>query len=110
VRPEVRSFLEAFFAAAKPVGAICIAPALVAMTLAGRDRRPSLTLGADPGVAAAIETLGARHRTVGSAREIIVDDACNLVTTAAYMFDDARLSDVWIGIERCVAEVLRRVE
>ena len=35
--------------------------------------------------------------------------AHKLVTTPAYMFDDARLSDVFVGIERCVAEVLKRV-
>jgi enhancing lycopene biosynthesis protein 2 len=56
-----------------------------------------------------MEQLGAHCRRVASAREIVVDEALNLVTTPAYMFDDARLSDVWTGIERCVAEVLRRV-
>jgi hypothetical protein len=25
------------------------------------------------------------------------------------MFGEARLSDVWVGIERCVAEVLKRI-
>ena len=110
VRADVRAFVQAFFDQRKPVGAICIAPALVAMVLAGQGRRARLTLGADPGVAAAMDQLGARHKAVASAREIVVDDDCNLVTTPAYMFDDARLSDVWTGIERCVTEVLTRVD
>ena len=55
-----------------------------------------------------MERLGHRHRVVRDAREVVVDEAQKLVTTAAYMFDDARLADVWVGIERCVAEVLRR--
>jgi enhancing lycopene biosynthesis protein 2 len=109
VRPDVRAFVGAFFQAGKPVGAICIAPALVALVLAGTGRRATLTLGADPGVAAEVEKLGARHRAVASSREIVVDEDNHLVTTPAYMFDDARLSDVWTGIERCVAEVVRRV-
>ena len=107
VRPDVAAFVRAFFDAKKPVGAICIAPALVALALSGRDSA-DLTLGNDAGSAAAVEKLGQHHRNTPSAREIIVDEAHKLVTTPAYMFDDARLSDVWTGIERCVSEVLRR--
>ena len=109
VRPEVAAFVRAFFEAGKPVGAICIAPALVALVLKGMGREGRLTLGSGAGVAGAMEQLGVRHQAVASAREIVVDEALNLVTTPAYMFDDARLSDVWTGIDRCVAEVLRRI-
>ena len=107
VRPDVAAFVRAFFEAAKPVGAICIAPALVALTLAGRDSA-QLTLGNDVGCAAAMTKLGQQHRDTPNARDIVIDEAHKLVTTPAYMFDDARLSDVWVGIERCVAEVLKR--
>lgn len=107
VRPDVAAFVRAFFEAAKPVGAICIAPALVALTLAGRDSA-QLTLGNDVGCAAAMTKLGQQHKDTPNARDIVIDEAHKLVTTPAYMFDDARLSDVWVGIERCVAEVLKR--
>lgn len=107
VRPDVAAFLRAFFAAKKPVGAICIAPALVALALSGQTSA-ELTLGNDPGVAAAMRKLGQHHQPTPSAREIIIDEAHKLISTPAYMFDDARLSDVWVGIERCVAEVLKR--
>lgn len=106
VRPDVAAFLRGFFEAGKPVGAICIAPALVALALAGRET-VELTLGYDPGCAAAMQKLGQHHVPTPSAREIVVDEAHKLVTTPAYMFDDARLGDVWVGIERCVAEVLK---
>ena len=109
IRPDVKAFIQAFFEAGKPVGAVCIAPALVAVALAGTGRCATLTLGDDPGVAAEVEKLGARHRAVPSAREIVVDAENNLVTAPAYMFGEARLSDVWTGNERCVAEVLKRV-
>lgn len=108
VRPDVAAFLGAFFAAGKPVGAICISPALVALCLARSGRSATLTLGDGKEIQAAMETLGQTYSPVPSAREIVVDDVLNLVTTPAYMFDDARLSDVWVGIERCVAEVLKR--
>ena len=107
VRPEVAAFVRGFFEAKKPVGAICIAPALVGLVLAGQ-RSARLTLGGDPGCADAMHHLGHVHEDTPSAREIVIDDELNLVTTPAYMFDDARLSDVWVGIERCVAEVLKR--
>jgi enhancing lycopene biosynthesis protein 2 len=108
VRPDVASFLGAFFEAKKPVGAICIAPALVALALAKRGQHATLTIGNDPGTAAAIQKLGSTHERHDSAREIAVDDGLNLVTTPAYMFGDARMSDVFTGIERLVAEVLTR--
>lgn len=107
VRPDVAAFVRAFFEAGKPVGAICIAPALVALALSGRAS-VELTLGNDAGCAAAVGQLGQRHRDTSSAREVVIDEAHKLVTTPAYMFDDARLGEVWVGIERCVAEVLKR--
>ena len=107
VRPDVAAFIRGFFDAKKPVGAICIAPALVALALSGRGSA-QLTLGNDAGCATAVTKLGQQHRDTPNAREIVVDEAHKLVTTPAYMFDDARLSDVWIGIERCIAEVLKR--
>ena len=110
VRPEVAAFVRAFFEAGKPVGAICIAPALVALVLKRMNRQADLTLGDGAGVAPAMARLGARHRAVAGPREIVIDEELKLVTTPAYMFGDARLSDVWIGIERCVSEVLSRAQ
>lgn len=107
VRSDVAAFLNAFFDAKKPVGAVCIAPALVALTLRGKAH-PALTIGNDPGCAGALNNLGARHQDRPSAREIVIDEDLKLITAPAYMFDDAPLSDVWVGIERCVAEVLKR--
>jgi len=109
VRPEVAAFVGAFFDAGKPVGAICIAPALVALCLARQGRKARLTLGDGKDVRAAMEKLGHTFASVPSAREVVVDEALKLVTTPAYMFGDARLDDVWTGIERCVDEVVRRI-
>lgn len=108
VRPDVAAFVRGFFDAKKPVGAICIAPALVALTLHGHDSA-KLTLGNDAAVASAMTQLGQQHQNTPNAREIVIDEAHKLITTPAYMFDDARLSDVFVGIERCVVEVLKRI-
>ena len=108
VRPDVAAFVLAFLQAGKPVGAICIAPALVALVLKSMGRGGRLTLGDGAGTAEAMARLGITHQAVATSREIVVDEALNLVTTPAYMYGDARISDVWVGIERCVAEVLKR--
>ena len=108
VHPEVLQFVKAFFEAKKPIGAICIAPALVALILKNSSQSAMLTIGNDKGTTAALKALGANPQERATAREVVVDEALNLVTTPAYMFDDARLSDVFVGIERAVAEVLKR--
>ncbi len=110
VRPDVAAFLGSFLEAGKPVGAICIAPALLALVLASQGRKGKVTLGNDPGCASAIEALGCTHERHDTPREIAVDESLNLVTTPAYMFDGARVSDIYTGIERAVAEVVRRVK
>ena len=50
--PEVARLLREMHAAKKPIGAICIAPALVAAVL-GRSAHPLLTIGDDAGTAKA---------------------------------------------------------
>ncbi|MBP9907148.1 MAG: isoprenoid biosynthesis glyoxalase ElbB [Rhodoferax sp.] len=108
VRPDVAAFVGGFFAAEKPVGAICIAPALVALALHGKQDSAVMTLGNDAGVAAAMTQLGQQFTSTSSARELVIDEAHKLVTTPAYMFDEASLADVFVGIGQCVAEVLKR--
>jgi len=107
VRKDVADFVSGFFAAKKPVGAICISPALVALILSQMGMKGKLTLGSGKGTRSAIEALKQEHVDVESARDVVVDDNLKLVTTAAYMFDDARLADVFVGIERCVSAVLK---
>ncbi len=110
VHPEVEAFIQAFFDQGKPVGAICIAPALVALVLQAMGRSATLTLGSGAGVGPEMEALGHHHVPTTSAREVVIDEALSLVTSPAYMFDDARLADLQVGIDRCVAEVLRRIK
>ena len=63
VRPDVMAFVSAFFAAGKPVGAICIAPVLVALCLAKTGHRATVTLGggADREMVEKLGTLLARR-------------------------------------------------
>ena len=102
VHPEVARVVSAVHAAGKPVGAICIAPAVVARLLG--DERPHLTIGTDPGTAAALEAMGAHHDAC-DVRGTVVDRERRLVTTPAYMLAGA-IAEAADGIEKLVGEVL----
>jgi enhancing lycopene biosynthesis protein 2 len=103
VHPDVARVVGAVHAAGKPIGALCIAPVLLARLLGGE--KPKLTIGSDPGTAAAIGKMGGEHVSCGGGKAV-VDEEKRLVTTPAYMLDSP-ISEVSAGIEKLVAELLR---
>jgi enhancing lycopene biosynthesis protein 2 len=100
----VAKLLRDVHAAKKPIGAICIAPAVVAATFKGGATHPTLTIGSDAGTAAALESMGARHAAC-PVNDFRVDEANLIVSAPAYMYD-ARIAEVAAGIEKLVAKVL----
>jgi len=103
VIPELQRAIDAFVAQKKPIGAVCIVPALMAIAL--KDAKLELTLGPAGETAQEIEKLGHKH-VVCKADECHVDRAHKLVTTPAYMIGDAPLHAIFEGIRRCVHETL----
>lgn len=87
----------------KPIGALCIAPTILAKVF-GRDVKPELTIGADTGTAEAIEAMGARHFEA-KVTDVIVDSENRIATTPAYMLA-TRIRDVATGTEKIVQAVL----
>jgi enhancing lycopene biosynthesis protein 2 len=102
VNAEVARLLREAHAAKKPIGAVCIAPAVVSRVLG--KARPRLTIGNDAGTAAALEASGAVHEDC-PVEGFVVDRDNRIVSTPAYMYD-ARISDVAKGVRACVREVL----
>lgn len=100
IEPSVKTLIQQFHKAGKPIGAVCIAPALLALAL----QKGSLTIGSDQGTAAALEQLGATH-TVCPVTEALIDNENKLVTAPAYM-EDAKIHEVAEGIEKAVQAVL----
>jgi enhancing lycopene biosynthesis protein 2 len=96
--------LRATHAARKPIGAICIAPA--ALALAFPHVKLQLTLGAAGEAAEEIQKLGHRHE-VRAANEICIDEAHRIVSTPAYMHADAPLHEIFTGIQKLVRQVVR---
>ena len=103
VNPEVARLTKEVHAAGKPIGAICIAPALIASIL-GKEVAPTLTIGTDAGTAAEIEKTGAIHQDC-PATGVVVDEKNKIVTTPAYMLA-GRISEVCEGIGACVKKVV----
>uniref|UniRef100_A0A831UEC3 Isoprenoid biosynthesis glyoxalase ElbB n=1 Tax=Geobacter metallireducens TaxID=28232 RepID=A0A831UEC3_GEOME len=103
VNPEVARLIREMAAARKPIGAICIAPALIAATL-GRDYKPKLTIGTDAGTAAAIGETGSEHVSC-PVTEFVVDRENKIVSTPAYMLAN-RISETAEGIEKAVKAVI----
>lgn len=104
VDPTVQKLIQDFHTAGKPIGAVCIAPAVLALSLG----KGTLTIGSDAGTASALEALGATHQ-VCPVTEMLIDSENKLVTAPAYM-EDAAIHEVAEGIEKAVHAVLRLCE
>jgi enhancing lycopene biosynthesis protein 2 len=104
VDADLERLLLAMHEAGKPIGAICIAPAVLAKVF-GR-LAPRLTIGRDRGTAEALTALGAVH-VEAAVTDCVVDPKNRLVTTPAYMYDDARIADVYQGIRKLAEEVVK---
>jgi enhancing lycopene biosynthesis protein 2 len=103
VHPEVKKTLEAFRAAGKPIGAVCIAPAILALAFHG-SLKLELTVGGRSEAAEELEKLGHKH-VEKQANEWHVDRANKIVTTPAYMYDSAPLHEIFAGIHGLVREL-----
>lgn len=106
VNPEVARLLKEMAAVKKPIGAVCIAPALIAAVL-GKDYSPTVTIGNDPGTAAEIDKTGAKHQAC-PVTGFVIDAKNKLVTSPAYMLAK-RISEVAEGIDKCVREVVKLI-
>lgn len=102
---ELKRFVQAVHQAKKPVGAMCIAPAM-AGKLFGEGVR--FTIGDDKSTAEAIEATGAIHE-VCSVNDICIDDKNLLVTTPAYMLA-SNISEAAVGVEKLVQAVLAMIK
>lgn len=102
VHPDLRRLLQELHARRRPIGALCIAPAILAVVLG--QLGPQLTIGNDAATAAALGQCGVRHVDC-AVTDCVVDPDLRLVTTPAYMYD-ARIHQVSQGIGKLVDAVL----
>ncbi|KQQ53837.1 isoprenoid biosynthesis protein [Pseudomonas sp. Leaf127] len=101
VQGDVLALLKAFATAGKPVGLICITPALAAKIYG-----PGVvcTIGNDADTAATIEQMGGVHKAC-AVEDIIEDTEHKLVTTPAYMLAQ-NISEAAAGINKLVDRII----
>jgi enhancing lycopene biosynthesis protein 2 len=102
VHPEVAKVLRDAHRAGKPLGFVCIAPAIAA-NLFGEDK-VEFTIGTDPGTAKALQASGANHIN-SPVRNAVVDRRLKIVSTPAYMLAQ-RITEAEAGINKLVQAVL----
>jgi enhancing lycopene biosynthesis protein 2 len=105
VQPDVARVLKEAHQAGKPLGFICISPAIAA-NLFG-SAKVELTIGNDPGTAKQLEASGARHVPC-TVHNLVVDRRLKIVSTPAYMLA-TRLTEVEAGINKLVQAVLEMI-
>ncbi len=101
IEPETERAVKETHAAGKPIGALCIAPAVITKILG----EITVTIGQDEGTAQAIEAMGGNHMTTDHG-EVVVDEANKIATTPCYMLD-ANILQIAEGAENVVKEVLK---
>jgi enhancing lycopene biosynthesis protein 2 len=104
VKPQVALALDGFSNLKKPIGAICIAPMVLALHFKGKGL--TLTLGAaDAEIESQLKTMGHRHEA-RKVTEICVDQSNRIVSTPAYMHERPAMHEVNQGIKSLVGSVL----
>jgi enhancing lycopene biosynthesis protein 2 len=103
VDPIVEDFIKNVHNKRKPVGAICIAPVLVAKIL-GKDVKIRLTIGTDKATSEKINKMGAEHIEC-PVNDFVVDEKYRIVSTPAYMLGPG-IKDIAEGIDGLVKAVI----
>jgi enhancing lycopene biosynthesis protein 2 len=104
IHPEVARLVREIVQAKKPLGAVCIAPALISKVLGDDQLAHRLTIGTDVDTAKALQAMGSTHEAcpVG---EFIIDRQNKLVSSPAYMLA-GRIGEAAEGIEKTVQALL----
>ena len=98
---EVANAIQEMITVQKPVGAMCIAPVLLAAVLSDA----LVTVGADEGTALAIEQAGAKHIKTGKG-QVTIDQKHRVYTTACYM-QDKTLVEIAASTDNLIRTMLR---
>jgi len=102
---DVTRLLKELHRQKKPIGALCIAPVLIAKLFG--EHSVELTIGNDDRTASALEKMGAKHKNA-AVHQIVVDSKNRIVTTPCYMLAQS-IHEVGEGAEKLVAKILEMI-
>jgi enhancing lycopene biosynthesis protein 2 len=100
VNSDVARAIKAMHATGKPIGALCIAPVILAKVLG----KVTLTIGQDPGTADSLATMGAHHQPTLQG-EIAIDRENKIVSTPCYMLN-SRVDQIADGADNLIRAML----
>jgi len=107
INPDVYRLVSEVHLLQKPIGAICIAPAMMAKILGEQDESAKMTIGSDETTAKDIQSMGSTHVSC-PVEEMVIDKEKKIVTTPAYM-EAQSIKEAAAGIEKLVAQILSMV-
>lgn len=104
VREDVAMLIKAFHAAHKPIGALCIAPVMIAKVLGD----VTITVGNDEGTIQNVLSFGSKH--INTQQTGVIADKQNMVfTTPCYMLP-ARISDIADCAQNLIDAILENMQ
>ena len=105
---DVQRLTMEILEAGKPLGAICIAPVMVAKILQKMGRNGKVTGGCNEGISNDIQAMGIETESVGPG-DIVIDEKNKIVTTPAYV-EAQSIKEAAEGIEKLVDKVLEMIQ
>lgn len=105
VNTTLKSIILKFYQAKKPMGATCIAPAVIAKALEG-VASVEMTLGSDRDQQKVLEEMGMRG-VLAKAHECIADNKHRVFTTPCYM-EPEDLAGMSVGVEEMIKQLFSR--
>ena len=107
VNPDVYRLIVELRLMNKPIGAICIAPVMMAKILGEQEESANMTIGYDETTSTDIISMGSKHVDC-PVTEMIIDEDKKIVTTPAYMEANS-IKEAADGIEQLIKQVLSMI-
>ena len=107
VNPDVYRLIAELRLMEKPIGAICIAPVMMAKVLGEQEESANMTIGYDETTSTDIISMGSKHVEC-PVSEMIIDEEKKIVTTPAYM-EAKSIKETAEGIEKLINQILSMI-
>lgn len=104
IEPNLQKLTQEIHKQSKPIGCICIAPAILPLLI---DAPIRLTIGTDSNYAEVIEAMGGIHVPC-PVDDIVVDEEHKIITTPAYMLASS-MDEAARGIDKLVKRVVEMI-
>ena len=104
VNPDVEKAIKETYDVKKPIGALCIAPVLLAKVL----KDITITVGSAPDAIANVEKMGATHINTKQT-EVIADKQNMIFSTPCYMLP-ATIADIADSADNLICSILENIE